>query len=105
MSGTYSLKEIKELIKADAYVVTGSAADSARADFNFDETQILEVVNALSAQDFYKTMEAEKKPELYQDVYKPILVIGRNKIRAYVKVQIVTIRKGEHAVVISFKKA
>lgn len=105
MSGTYSLKEVKELIKAGTYFVTGAAADSARRDFTFNETQILEVINNLSIQDFYKTMESEMKPGLYQDVYKPRLVIGRQMIRAYVKVQIVTNRKGDQAVVISFKRA
>ncbi len=105
MSGTYSLKDIKDLIRAETYFVTGTAADTARMDFTFDETQIVDVIMNLSETDFYKTMESVKKPGYYQDVYKPGLVIGRKILRAYVKLQIVTSRKGEQAVVISFKKA
>ena len=105
MEATYSLEVIKDLINKGAYFVTATAADSARRDFNFNESEIIDVVYNLSQDELYKTMSSEKKPELWQDVYKPVIPAGEKRMKAYVKLQVQTNKRGEKAVIISFKKA
>jgi hypothetical protein len=88
----YSLDEILTMIKDQKYRISGSAQDTAYFHFGLKTNEeICEVVCLLSKRNFYKSMEAEKKPGLWQDVYK--------RSGVYIKLQI-----DGCAVIISFKK-
>jgi hypothetical protein len=78
------------------YFITQSSLDGAVKLGLAETSQIIEAVLKLSDKDFYKTMPARKKPELFQDVYKTIV----NDFKAYIKLQI---NLSSKAVVISFK--
>jgi len=71
------------------------AARRDGAGVGLDEAAIVSCVLALNAMDFYKTMEAEAAPGLWQDVYRPVY----DRIALYVKLQI----DRDEAIVISFK--
>jgi hypothetical protein len=91
---TYSLAQMKGLIRDGSWIVRESALDSA-LEMGFDDEDISDcIVNYLEETHFYKTMPAEKNPALMQDVYH----ITYHGHRIYVKVQINVL-----AVVISFK--
>lgn len=92
---TYSIPQVKALILNGKVVVTRVAQESALADFDFGEKEIIETVLALTVRNFYKTMDSEKKTGLMQDVYHR--QIGDKM--AYIKLQI-----SEGVVIISFKK-
>jgi hypothetical protein len=50
-------------------------------------------------------MPSEKMPGYWQDVYKkPVLVNGKTRL-AYIKVNIISLKSKEQAVIISFHKA
>ncbi len=92
-SPTYDLAVIQALISKDQYHITAYALDGAFA-LGFDDADICDCVNQLNATHFYKTMAAEKKPGLMQDVYR----ITYEQTPVYLKLQIT-----DRAVVISFK--
>ena len=93
---TYALAEFQRRVLAGSYVVTRSAREGAAA-LGFDESDVIACVLALTERDFYKTMESEQFPELWQDVYRPTY----RHAALYVKLQLSVI---EDAVVISFKE-
>jgi hypothetical protein len=77
------------------WVLTAVALDTA-LELGFDEEDVFDcIVNHLEETHFYKTMEAEKKIGLMQDVYH----ITYQEQRLYVKLQV-----NATAVVISFKE-
>ena len=91
---TYPLAQIKGLIGDGSWIIRESALDAA-LEMGFDEEDIIDcVVKYLEETHFYKTMPAEKNPNLMQDVYH-ITYQGQ---RVYVKLQV-----NVEAVVISFK--
>jgi len=92
---TYSIPQVKTLILNGKVVITRLAQESALADFDFGEKEIIETVLALTVRNFYKTMDSEQKAGLMQDVYHR--QIGDKM--AYIKLQI-----SEGVVIISFKK-
>lgn len=93
---TYSLTLIKGLIRDSSWLLTGSARDTATA-LGFDDEDVSDcIVNHLEETHFYKTMQAETRRGLMQDVY----YITYQGIRLYVKLQV-----NVQAVVISFKAA
>lgn len=94
-SPTYSLLDIQRRVAAGAFVITLSAREGA-ARASFDERDILACVLGLT-RDFYKSMEANTHPGLWQDVYRPTF----QGTPLYVKLQISV---AENAVVISFKE-
>lgn len=102
---TYSLEEIKTLIKSEGYFITSNALKTALQDFDFSETEIIRGVLSLQPTHFYKTMPSDKKPGLFQDVYKMPVVKGKQVANAYIKLQINMTQDGDLAVVISFKEA
>ena len=63
----------------------------------FDEGDIVETVLELRPPDFYKSMEAERRPGLWQDVYRA----SRRGFRLYVKLQL---GFDGYAVVIQFER-
>ena len=102
MSGSapkYDLALVVALIAAGSYWITGAAARGA-GDLGFDESDIVECVGALVAADFYKAMEAKKRPGFWQDVYRT----EHGGIPLYVKVQLEGLSPDELVVVIQFKR-
>ena len=92
---TYPLDEVKQLFQQNRWTVTATA-QTCVLDLGLDDEDILDcIVNQLNETHFYKTMPAEKKPGLMQDVYR-ITYQGR---RLYLKLQVVN----GWAAVISFK--
>lgn len=96
MDPSYDLEEWQEIAEKVYFRPTMRALQDA-TDLEFDDEDILECCLQLNKGDFHKSMEAEKAPGLWQDVYK----ITYQGVRLYVKIQINSL--GE-AVVISFKE-
>jgi motility quorum-sensing regulator / GCU-specific mRNA interferase toxin len=94
---TYQLSQIKLLIRELKFSITGTAADEAWA-LGYEEDDIVKCVLALEPSELHKTMESERIPGLWQDVYRTKL---DGKV-IYLKLQIE--QKYGHAVVIQFKE-
>jgi hypothetical protein len=93
---TYPLDRIKQLFQQDRWIVTTTALNSA-LELGLDDEDIFDcIVNHLSETHFCKTMPAEKKPGLMQDVYR----VTYEKQGIYLKLQVAN----DWAVVISFKE-
>lgn len=105
MKPTYDLKLIRELIRTGSYRITLRALTDAQSDFDFNAERILEEVLGLKLQELDKTMPSEKMPDLWQDVYKKRVIINGKTQVAYIKLNIVTPKGKDTAVVISFHKA
>jgi len=97
MAASYALLRCKELVKEDKYQVTVTAFRTALLMGFLDEDITDCIVNFLEPSHFYKTMAAEQKPGLMQDVYK-ITYEGK---RVYLKLQV---SQSGHAVIVSFKE-
>lgn len=93
---TYDLAWVQALVESGHYRITISSMRGA-AYLGFDELDICACVQALSLADFYKTMEADKAPGRWQDVYRPVY----QGALVYVKVQV---SHDARAVVVSFKQ-
>lgn len=97
MKPSYSLVQLKVLIGSGKYQLTVSCFQSALL-MGFSDEDIADcIVNFLEPSHFYKTMAAEQKPGMMQDVYK-ITYEGR---RVYLKLQI---SQSGPAVIVSFKE-
>lgn len=96
---TYDLTRVVALIAARRYRITGLAVNEA-GELGFDESDIVECVGTLSSAHFYKTMEAEKRPGFWQDVYRT----EYGGIPLYVKLQLEGQTPGDLLVVIQFKR-
>ena len=93
---TYPLDWVKQFIKRNLWMVT-LAAQTCALDLGLDEEDICDcILNHLGETHFYKTMPAEKRPGLMQDVYR-ITYEGHH---IYLKLQV----ENDWAAVISFKK-
>jgi hypothetical protein len=93
---TYDLQEVQRLVGQGELTRFISNAAILGADaLLIDRDGIVDVVLSLEPQDFYKTMEAERRPGLWQDVYHRRL----GEVELYIKLQI-DHRRG--AVVIQF---
>jgi hypothetical protein len=99
---TYPLADVQRLVNAGKCRVTGTAEMSARDELGLLRAQILVNVLRLKATDFYKSMQSDRVPELWQDVYRPTIAtpLHQGGIVVYCKVQI---SKQGDAVVVSFK--
>lgn len=99
-SGTpaYDLRRVQQLVGQGPLSrrITTAAYDGARV-LGIDDDGIVEAVLSLTAAGFYKSMESEVCPGLWQDVYH--LTYGRFTL--YIKLQIAP---DGRAVVVQFKQ-
>ncbi len=95
----YDLQEVITLMGTRQYSISSSAQLSA-GSLGFDEEDIVACVCSLTPIDLHKTVEAERIPGLWQDVYHT----RYGGYLLYVKVQIRQEPDGRKAVVISFKE-
>jgi len=91
---TYNLDTLQSLIKRHDYLITMSASNGA-ISMGMNDADIVTAVMQLKADNFYKTMQSEKIPTLWQDVYH-LEFKGKT---LYIKLQITA-----NAVIISFKE-
>ena len=96
---TYDLGRVSQLLIAKRYRITGTAVQGA-GELGFDESDIVECVGALRPEQFYKTMEAERRRGFWQDVYRT----SHGGIPLYVKVQLEGQDPNDLLVVIQFKR-
>jgi motility quorum-sensing regulator / GCU-specific mRNA interferase toxin len=82
---TYDLQHLQHLIGQGAIsrVITDAASNGGFA-LSLGQEDIVEAVLALHAGDFYKTMESERIPGLWQDVYH----LEYRGVSLYIKLQI-----------------
>lgn len=79
---TYDLDELKKFIDQGNFDVTGNCRrEYSRLDYS--EDTVLEIIGKLEPTDIYKTMPAEKIPDLMQDVYH----IKHKEDDLYIKLQ------------------
>ena len=90
----YNLSIITELIEAGKVRSTVSAL-SGGAALGFDFAGMVEVVLALTADDFYKSMTTYTDNKIWQDVYRPNTSAGD----VYLKLTVV-----EDVLIVSFKE-
>jgi motility quorum-sensing regulator / GCU-specific mRNA interferase toxin len=90
----YNLSTVKELIDTGNVRSTVSAL-SGGAALGFDFAQMLEVVLALTADDFYKSMTTYADHKIWQDVYRPNTSAGD----VYLKLTVI-----EDLLIVSFKE-
>jgi motility quorum-sensing regulator / GCU-specific mRNA interferase toxin len=94
-SPSHDLATIQSLVEAGQYRMRDEVGYTALA-LGFDTNDIKDCILQLRADEFYKTMESEKRPGLMQDVYR-VAYLGVN---LYVKLQLL----GDKAIVLSFKR-
>ena len=88
------LSIVKALVNAGQVRATFSALSGAAAlGLDFDE--MLAVVNALTAKDFYKSMTTHADHALWQDVYRPVTAAGP----VYLKLTVI-----DDVLIVSFKE-
>jgi hypothetical protein len=97
-SPTYDLQQVQRLVGQGplSYKISSAAMMGGKELF-IDRHAIVDVVLSLERDHFYKTMEAELFPGLWQDVYH--LRVGG--VELYIKLQI---DEDGRAVVIQFKR-
>jgi hypothetical protein len=95
---TYDLEAVQRLVGQGPITrwITRAAAEGA-IELGMNEDAIVEAVLMLTSAHFYKSMEAEQRPGLWQDVYH--LPYGRREL--YLKLQIAY---DGHAVVVQCKR-
>jgi motility quorum-sensing regulator / GCU-specific mRNA interferase toxin len=95
---TYDLQRLQQLIGQGPLTrrITNSATDAA-ALLGLGEDDIVEVVLSLAPAQFYKSMEAERRPGLWQDVYHA----AYHGVGLYIKLQL---EPAGLAVVVQFKR-
>lgn len=96
---TYDLARVAALVATKRHRITGLEVKEA-GELGFDESDIVECVGALSSAHFYKTMEAEKRPGFWQDVYRT----EHGGIPLYMKIQFEGTNPNDLLVVIQFKR-
>lgn len=96
---TYDLELVQQLVGQGtlSHLVTSAARAGGRACGFTSVDDIVEAILALSPANFYKTMEAEKCPGRWQDVYHSEF----HGVELYIKVQI---SSAGAAVVVQFKQ-
>lgn len=94
----YALEQVQWLVgQGEITCVISEAAILGGDDLKIDRAGIVDVVLSLTSDDFYKTMEAELRPGLWQDVYRR----SSGEVELYIKLQI---DRSGRAVVIQFKQ-
>jgi motility quorum-sensing regulator/GCU-specific mRNA interferase toxin len=95
---TYDLAVIQQLVgQGPLSRIITSAAKEGAAVLLFELEHIVEAVLTLTPTDFYKSMESEKCPGRWQDVYR----LRYRGIELYIKVQL---SPDGRAVVVQFKR-
>lgn len=95
---TYDLEHLQQLVaQGDVFRSVTEAAQQGAGLLGWGVPEVVAAVLELKAGDFYKTMEAERCPGLWQDVYR----LAFRGIDVYVKLQLA--RNGR-AVVVQFKR-
>jgi motility quorum-sensing regulator/GCU-specific mRNA interferase toxin len=85
---------VKSLIGAGKVRTTRAAREGATS-LGFDFDAMFDVVLALSAKDFYKSMTTHGDHRLWQDVYRPTTPVGE----VYLKLTVV-----DDVLIVSFKE-
>lgn len=85
---------VKAMIEAGKVRSTASALAGGAA-LGLDFNGILEVVNALTPADFYKSMTTYADHQLWQDVYRPTTAVGE----IYLKLTVI-----DDVLIVSFKE-
>jgi motility quorum-sensing regulator/GCU-specific mRNA interferase toxin len=82
---TYDLQQLQQLVGQGqvSRLITQAAMDGG-APLNCGTEEIVEAVLALTAGDFYKTMQSDRSPGLWQDVYH----LEYRGVQLYVKLQV-----------------
>lgn len=95
---TYDLQELQRLIGQGpiSSSVTKVAQEGA-AEFRWDRADIVEAVLELAGQHFYKSMESERMPGFWQDVYH----LEFRGVPLYIKLQMAA---DGRAFVVQFKR-
>lgn len=88
------LTTVKDLIESGKVRTTHSARVGADA-LNFDLSDMLAVVLALTPKDFYKSMTTHADHTIWQDVYRPHTKAGS----VYLKLTVI-----EDVLIVSFKE-
>lgn len=88
------LSVVKMLIKAGKVRMTASAAAGGEL-LGLDGTAIINVVAALTTQDFYKSMTTHADHRIWQDVYRPTTSVGD----VYLKLTVI-----DDVLIVSFKE-
>lgn len=88
------LTVVKRLIAAGKVRMTFSAATGGRR-LGFTEAQIVQTVNDLAPNDFYKSMTTHNDHTIWQDVYRPVSVSGS----VYLKITVI-----DDVLIVSFKE-
>lgn len=88
------LSKVRELLDAGRVRATASAL-SGGASLGLDFDLMLDVVRALSAADFYKSMSTQADHRIWQDVYRPSTCAGR----VYLKLTVI-----DDVLIVSFKE-
>lgn len=97
----YNLEELKELVSKECWIATQKAEKGA-VELGLSRYEIKEIVLNLRRKDFYKSMTSYTNHKLWQDVYKPRVLIREEYIELYIKLQK---SFDERCVVISFKRS
>lgn len=88
------LSVVHALVEQGRVRATGSALTGAAAmDFVFDD--MLDVIRALTARDFYKSMTTHSSHRVWQDVYRPSTEAGD----VYLKLTVI-----DDVLIVSFKE-
>jgi hypothetical protein len=95
---TYDLETVKGLIRTGARTMTALAFKRAGNE-GFTTEGAYEITLRLTSSEFYKTMEAEKLPGFFQDVYR----YKDGSCDLYIKLQIIEETGIQKARVIDFK--
>lgn len=90
----YNLSLIKEMIAVGQVRATMSALTGSAA-LDFDFAAMIEVVQALTSNDFYKSMTTYADHQIWQDVYRPCTSAGE----VYLKLTVI-----EAVIIVSFKE-
>jgi len=95
----YDFNKLKQLfINKATRVITKTAQKGAAALGYMDEEDIVEVINKLGSQHFYKSMTMHQKSQVWQDVYK----LKDDDKNLYIKLQLSADKK--QTILIQFKK-
>jgi len=95
---TYDLQEVQRLVgQGELSRVISDAAVAGAHELGFDREEIVEAVLSLNPSDFYKSMESDRFPGLWQDVYH----LCFRGVYLYIKLQL---DADGFAVVIQFKR-
>ena len=88
------LQVIKALIQAGKVSATVSALEGG-AVLGLDFKGMLDILQALTVRDFYKSMTTNADHKLWQDVYRPSTLVGE----VYLKLMVV-----DGVLIVSFKE-